>query len=433
MEDGCKRSTVTKEKSVKISRLRGKIMSEEQKTETVQIGQESMEKSDAVGKLNGRKLGIIGGIAVVLIALIAGISIYNMPANRLSRELDLGQRYLEEQNYEQAIVEFDKAIEINPMSVEAYLGKAAAYEGLGDYENALLTLEQGYEKTGDGRILSAIQEIKDKIEPVIESVEVLDSSIMPEEDDVIIEWEDAVFEALMREYLGKPEGDIKKSEVCDIESIEIYGIYIIMPDEEVSEVGTHRVEGSLFAYSIKSNKREIEKETDFGKIETLNDLQYFTAIQDLNVHFNNISDLSTLEGLTNLTYLDLDGNNINISTLGGLTNLTYLALDENNISDISVLGGLTNLTWLELRANNISDISVLGGLTNLTHLALYGNNISDISALGGLTNLTYLELGGNNISDISALGGLTNLTYLGLYGNNISDYSPVSFVENLYY
>lgn len=88
---------------------------------------------------------VIAGIAVLL-AVLCGIGIYNMPEKRLNRHLEMANKYLEEANYEQAIVEFDKVIAIDPMSAAAYIGKAEAYEGLGDYNMAIETLEAGLEK-----------------------------------------------------------------------------------------------------------------------------------------------------------------------------------------------------------------------------------------------------------------------------------------------
>ena len=103
------------------------------------------------GKKRGKLIGLLAA-AAVLIAAVIGIGIYNAPSNRMSRALDLGARYLEEQNYEQALVEFDKVIAIDPMSVDAYLGKAQAYEGMGDTEQMFAVLQTGYEQTGDGQI-----------------------------------------------------------------------------------------------------------------------------------------------------------------------------------------------------------------------------------------------------------------------------------------
>ncbi len=138
----------------------------------------------------------------------------------------------------------------------------------------------------------------------------------------------------------------------------------------------------------------------------------------------NISDLTGLEGATNLTELILDNNSISdISPMAGLTNLTELILWDNNISDISAVVGLTNLKTLGLGGNLITDISAVTGLTNLTFLHLPGNHIADISLVAGLTQLTWLYLGGTNITDLSFLSGLTNLETLGLEYNSISDLS----------
>ncbi|MBC2262809.1 KxYKxGKxW signal peptide domain-containing protein, partial [Listeria sp. FSL L7-0091] len=96
------------------------------------------------------------------------------------------------------------------------------------------------------------------------------------------------------------------------------------------------------------------------------------------------------------------------SNLDGLTQLNNVS--NKNISDLSGIEHLTNLTSLYLNNNAISDISALSGLTSLTTLQLNNNAISDISALSGLTSLTTLQLNNNAISDISALSGLTSLT-----------------------
>ena len=125
-----------------------------------------------------------------------------------------------------------------------------------------------------------------------------------------------------------------------------------------------------------------------------------------------IRDLTGLEFATNLETLNLGGNDEGINS--------------NDISNLSPLSGLTNLTWLYLHANRITDVSPLSGLTNLTQLWLHANNISDISPLSGLTNLTELTLDDNNISDISPLVANTGLgsgDEVYLYDNPLSSTS----------
>jgi len=65
---------------------------------------------------------------------------------------------LEEGNYEEAIIAFTAAIEIDPKRAEAYLGAADAYLGLEDVENAREILQKGLEQTGHN------QGIIDKLE-----------------------------------------------------------------------------------------------------------------------------------------------------------------------------------------------------------------------------------------------------------------------------
>ena len=161
-------------------------------------------------------------------------------------------------------------------------------------------------------------------------------------------------------------------------------------------------------------------------ISDLTGLEGATNLTKLDLGENAIRNISVLAGLTNLIELSLDFNNItDISVLSGLTKLTELALGYNAITGHSILSGLTNLTSLDLRSTNTSDLSVLSGLTNLRGLYIDSNGISDLSPLAGLTNLTNLGLNGNSISDLSPLEGLTNLGWMRLVGNNISDLSPL--------
>ena len=66
-------------------------------------------------------------------------------------------------------------------------------------------------------------------------------------------------------------------------------------------------------------------------------------------------------------------------TADEMTTLTRLEAKNANISDLTGLEGATNLKWLRLGGNSISDIAPVTGLTNLKVLSLWANSISDIS------------------------------------------------------
>ena len=57
--------------------------------------------------------------------------------------LDLGEKYLLDLNYEQALVQFLKVIEIEPMNARAYLAAAEVYLAIGDEDKAIAILQQG--------------------------------------------------------------------------------------------------------------------------------------------------------------------------------------------------------------------------------------------------------------------------------------------------
>ena len=172
------------------------------------------------------------------------------------------------------------------------------------------------------------------------------------------------------------------------------------------------------------------------RILNLTPLKNLTNLTWLSLRVNRIEDVSPLENLVKLTHLNLDDNYTisELSPLKNLTNLRYLSLDENQISDVSPLKNLTNLTFLALDDNKISDVSPLKNLTNLRELDLNDNkNISDISPLKNLVNLTFLELHGNTISDVSDLKDMLNLRDLRLQENQISDVHPLKDMLRLTY
>ncbi len=87
-------------------------------------------------------------------------------------QYDLGQKYLTEGNYEEAILAFTAAIEIDPKRPEAYLSLADAYEAFGDPDAARKTLEDGLAATNDPEIqarleaLSPSSEIPSGVTPI---------------------------------------------------------------------------------------------------------------------------------------------------------------------------------------------------------------------------------------------------------------------------
>lgn len=69
-------------------------------------------------------------------------------------QYDLGVKYLSEGNYEEAILAFEAAIEIDPKRAEAYIGLAETYVAMDDPDRAAEILQQGMEAIGESDLLT---------------------------------------------------------------------------------------------------------------------------------------------------------------------------------------------------------------------------------------------------------------------------------------
>ena len=152
----------------------------------------------------------------------------------------------------------------------------------------------------------------------------------------------------------------------------------------------------------------------------------------LNLAVNDISDISPLSYLTNLTELNLWGNRVSdVSHIKNLTDLKVLNLWGNRFSDISMLGNLVNLERFSLGDNIYfnGDLSVLENFTNLTNLGLGDAypGFMDFSYLEALVNLERLQIwGAGRLYDISIIANLINLTHLTLHASSVRDFTPLS-------
>jgi len=80
--------------------------------------------------------------AILCLILLASHGKPNQSIN-VEELLDLGEKYLLEMEYEQAVIQFLKVIEIEPMNPRGYTGAAEAYIALGQLDNALSVLQEG--------------------------------------------------------------------------------------------------------------------------------------------------------------------------------------------------------------------------------------------------------------------------------------------------
>ena len=354
---------------------------------------------------------IAGGITAAVIlseGSFVSVSTFDM--------LQLADRYLKEMNYEQAIVEFRKILEIEPKNVDAYIGLAEAYAALGDNDKAIEVLKEAQRNVDNNqRIEDKLAEINGGSEPKPETVEPFTEPSAVTAAQITTE---PIIVTTALETMSQTTTTVETTVQTTAVVIETTAP---PQDTEQTAAPAPVLETTVVIagreYSIADTTELSIKETTLSNDDLVN-IGKLTNLTNLVLVDNQIADVSSLEGLTNLTTLILYVNPItDISPLARLTNLTNLGLAGNQITDITPLAGLTNLTTLHLNDNQIVDISPLVGLTNLTYLCLRWNQITNISPLAGHINLTELDFYHNQITDISPLVSLTNLTVL-YYGDN---------------
>ena len=203
--------------------------------------------------------------------------------------------------------------------------------------------------------------------------------------DQVINFGDDVLEALVREAMNRPTGDIT---IADAEAVT---------DLDMQQQG------------VDPNQ---------PYIHNLDALKYFKNLTYLGLGYavQNADDPTAP---------------IDLSPLAGMTKLESLQLGGLVIDDLSVVANMPNLMSLTVfGGKRLIDIVPLAGATNLEALTLRGNLITDVTSLSGLTKLRYLDLQDNAITDVTPLTGLTSLNRLFLMNNPIDDYSPIREIRS---
>lgn len=117
---------------------------------------------------------IIGLILVMFAVTGCGQDV----SSQMKEQLALGQRYLEENDYEQAVVAFNKVIALDEKQIEAYLGLADVYIAQEEFEQAQAVLTDGLNNCEDSRF------IQEKIEEVEELIQAREAAAVSQAVDI---------------------------------------------------------------------------------------------------------------------------------------------------------------------------------------------------------------------------------------------------------
>ncbi|NFN56845.1 DUF5050 domain-containing protein [Clostridium botulinum] len=313
--------------------------------------------------------------------------------------------------------------------------------------------------------------------------------------NVPIEFKDKVFEELVRKEINKPSGYIYPNDLENIKELDFHNAHIeklngienMTALEKLNLSGTDIKDISLLKCLINLKEVNISN-TSISDITALKNSIY---IRYLNLNETNVTTLQVIEKfqyierlyvsgtkintvpqLSSLLELDLSNCNINdISFINYLHNLTYLNVGKlkyksNILGNISFVSSLEKLEYLSIANTDVVNIDVLKNLINLRKLDITGcaqintqvlnhveiigneivnfgdkvlereireliNNYSEPIYKRQLSSITKLELSGRGIVDLQGLESMENLTYLDLSNNEISNIDSIKKLVNL--
>lgn len=96
---------------------------------------------------------------ILLIVLIFLVGCGKSVEKQIAEQLELGNKYLMEANYEQAIVAFNKVIKLDEKNTAGYVGLMEAYLENGNTDEAVQFGESGMEKLGDDVLRDKLFEV----------------------------------------------------------------------------------------------------------------------------------------------------------------------------------------------------------------------------------------------------------------------------------
>lgn len=259
-------------------------------------------------------------------------------------------------------------------------------------------------------------------------------------DDGTVSFASALIEQDIRAQLGKMAGEsIMAQELERITELSIVGN---STDVDVRSV---RFDDDRVWVEDKTVQR--------GDIEVITDISLLKNLSRLELIYQNISDLSPLEGL-NLSVLNIEGNLVDdFKPLERMTALTELFAGSNPIRDLSPLPSLYRLKHLSLQRAAVSDIGPLAQIPSLEFVDLFDIPCADYSPLAALPALASVNISEATARDVAVVvenkqlkeivahrcgitsfdlfKALPNLERLELWQNNISDLSGIEVLQNL--
>ena len=200
-------------------------------------------------------------ICLGAVAVLITVQTFNVKSKTVfSEKISAADKYLGENDYENAIMYYKEAIMIDSKNVDAYIGLAEAYYNSGQYENAITTLEVGYDRTNSDLIKDRLEYYK-KHKPGEGGENSANNDNTAKKDDKKLRINDSLFDIVSsytyRQYCDKysvseetttSDGDVKNK----FGNLELEFYYKDTDDNKVIDSNTGKPIDDAMPYKIVS-------------------------------------------------------------------------------------------------------------------------------------------------------------------------------------
>lgn len=170
-----------------------------------------------------------------------------------------------------------------------------------------------------------------------------------------------------------------------------------------------------------------------GTVDTLEDLRYFTALQELALCNQQITDLTPLAG-SGVQRLALHGNRItDLAPLAECGQLLDLFISANPVTDLTPLTRCPRLTDLNVGATALTDLGPAAAIPELQFFSMHDcPGVTDLSPLASMERLVCLSVRPVTAEDLARIGAMEQLRQLYVWcGEPAEDMTALSGLRGL--
>ncbi len=171
----------------------------------------------------------------------------------------------------------------------------------------------------------------------------------------------------------------------------------------------------------------------YGKVKTIEGIQYFKNLKTLAVYKSTLSHIPNLDSLTQLQRLIIYENQLDsIPSLKKIAKLTNLTAYSNKLKTLPELPDICLLDTLSLGLNLFENIDAVADLKNLVNFGAWNCKLKTAPDLSQSIHLKSISLGSNlYIETIPGLSKLTELEYIDFDRNHFSQLPDLTANVNL--